>query len=357
MSVQSVSLYYREGSSDKEYHAQIEPQDGGYVVQFAYGRRGATLQTGTKTNTPVDLDTATRLFMKLVAEKKARGYTEGAAGTPYQHTANETRATGILPQLLNPIDESDLDRLIGDDRWCTQEKHDGRRILVQKQGAAIHGINRKGLLVGLPSPLVVAAHVFAGDFLLDGECIGDHLHVFDLLTLHGEDLRPAGYHQRLTALMNLLASGQQRHLHMVTTAWKKSEKAALLATLRKQNREGIVFKRTDAAYIAGRPDQGGPQLKHKFYATCSAVVAQVNAQRSVELRLLNGTGWVPAGNVTIPPNHPVPRTGEVVEVRYLYAFAESGALYQPVYLGKRGDIAPHDCGVSQLKYKSHDEEA
>lgn len=27
MSVQSVSLYFREGSSDKEYHASIEPAD------------------------------------------------------------------------------------------------------------------------------------------------------------------------------------------------------------------------------------------------------------------------------------------------------------------------------------------
>ena len=356
MTVQSVSLYYREGSSDKEYHVRIEPKDHGHVVNFAYGRRGSTLSTGTKTNAPVDLPTATSLFTKLVNEKKAKGYTEGAAGTPYQHTEKENRATGLLPQLLNPIEESELDRLIDDDRWCAQEKHDGRRILVQKQGAAIHGINRKGLLVGLPSSVVVAAHVFAGDFIMDGESVGEKLHVFDLLTLHGTDLRPTGYHQRLTALMNLLASGQQRHIQFVPTAWKKSEKAALLATLRKRNREGMVFKRTDAPYVAGCPDSGGPQLKHKFYAMCSAVVAKVNVQRSVELRLLNGSGWVPAGNVTIPANHRVPGVGEVVEVRYLYAFAESGALFQPVYLGVRDDVAPHDCGVSQLKYKAGEAE-
>ena len=256
MSVQSVSLYYREGSSDKEYHASIEAKDGGYAVNFAYGRRGSTLSTGTKTNAPVDLQTATKIFDKLVAEKKAKGYTEGAAGTPYQHTEQENRATNILPQLLNPIDESEVNALLGDDNWCAQEKHDGRRILVQKQGAAIHGINRKGLLVGLPSPVVVAAHVFQGDFILDGESVGEKLHVFDLLTLHGEDLRPLGYHRRLTALMNLLASGQQRPIQLVSTAWKKSEKGALLATLRKQNKEGLVFKRTDAPYVAGRPNSG-----------------------------------------------------------------------------------------------------
>ena len=35
----------------------------------------------------------------------------------------------------------------------------------------------------------------------------------------------------------------------------------------------------------------------------------------------------------------------------------SGALFQPVYLGRRNDVAPHDCGVSQLKYKAVEEEA
>ena len=50
-----VTLYYREGSSDKVYQAAIEPAGDGFVVNFAYGRRGATLTTGTKTSSPVDL--------------------------------------------------------------------------------------------------------------------------------------------------------------------------------------------------------------------------------------------------------------------------------------------------------------
>ena len=48
-----VSLYYREGGSDKVYQAAIEPKEGGYVVNFAYGRRGSTLTSGTKTSAPV----------------------------------------------------------------------------------------------------------------------------------------------------------------------------------------------------------------------------------------------------------------------------------------------------------------
>jgi len=64
-----ITLYYREGSSDKVYQASIEPQGEGFVVNFAYGRRGSTLQTGSKTSEPVDYDSAKKLYDKLVREK------------------------------------------------------------------------------------------------------------------------------------------------------------------------------------------------------------------------------------------------------------------------------------------------
>ena len=86
------------------------------------------------------------------------------------------------------------------------------------------------------------------------------------------------------------------------------------------------------------------------------MVAKINDKRSVELRLLNGKGWIPVGNVTIPPNFKVPAVGEVVDIRCLYAFRESNALYQPVYLGPRQDIEQHECVLSQLKYKAEQEE-
>ena len=127
--------------------------------------------------------------------------------------------------------------------------------------------------------------------------------------------------------------------------------------LREENKEGIVFKRIDASYVAGRPNSGGTQLKHKFYATLSALVGAINRQRSIELQLFNDTGLVTAGNVTIPPNHAIPKVGQVVEVRYLYAFKESGCVYQPVFLGVRSDVLQTECLTRQLKFKNTDEEA
>src|SRR5271154_6565052 len=130
--MENITLYFRQGSSDKIYQAAIEAKDGGYVVNFAYGRRGTTLQTGTKTQAPVDYAAAKGIYDKLVKEKTSKGYTAGEDGTPYQHTDKESRDSGLRPQLLNAIDEADVERLVCDDEYCAQEKHDGRCVLTRK---------------------------------------------------------------------------------------------------------------------------------------------------------------------------------------------------------------------------------
>ena len=354
--IDSTTLYYREGTSDKVYQTSIEPSGELFVVNFAFGRRGSTLNTGTKTMSPVDYATAKTIYDKLVREKTGKGYTPGADGTPYQNTDNEQRSTGLLPQLLNPIDENVVRQLIHDNEHCMQEKFDGKRVLLRKQNGEITGINRKGLTIGLPSSIITSAGRLSGDFILDGECVGDVLHVFDLLESGGEDQRKNPYKRRLAALVNVLSSEQAPHLELVATAHKPKEKARMWDQLREANKEGVVFKRLTAPYTPGRPNSGGAQLKYKFYATLSAVVAKVNPQRSVEIRLLDKEGWQPAGNVTIPANQKVPAVGAVLDVRYLYAYRESGCLYQPTFLGVRQDVEAHECVASQLKFKSGDED-
>ena len=348
----STSLYYREGSSDKEYHVRLEPKDNGFVVNFAYGRRGSTLTTGTKTSAPVYHDAALMIFDKLVKEKKAKGYTEGENDTPYQHS--EKTVSGLQPQLLNAIDEEQVARLVSDPNWVMQEKQDGRRLLLRKTGNVVEGINKLGLVVGVPEPIVQTALEIKGDFILDGEAIGDRLHAFDLLSRNGNDLRGHSCRNRYIALINLLASGLPKAITYVSCWTDIQDKANWLNMLKQQKAEGVVFKLWNAPYTAGRPNSGGSQLKYKFVATLSAVVAKLNQQRSVALRLLNHEGWQPVGNVTIPANHSVPPVGAVVEVRYLYAVPD-GSLHQPVYLGERSDVEPHECVASQLKFKATEE--
>ena len=353
-----ITLYYSQGSSDKVYQAAIEPKDGGFVVNFAYGRRGNTLQSGSKTTQPVEYAAARKIYDKLVAEKTAKGYTPGESGTPYQQTDLQARATGVLPQLLNPID--DAETLMTDDQWWMQEKFDGKRILIRKSGPEITGINRKGLTVALPETVVQQARQVSADgFLIDGESVGDVYYTFDLLELAGKDLRQQPYSQRLRMLTSLGFSDPNAAIRPVTTTIGTKQKRQMLAQLQKQNREGAVFKRHDAPYSPGRPASGGNQLKLKFYSTASCIVAAVNrGKRSVAIELCDGDQRVAVGNVTIPPGRPVPKPGEIIEARYLYAYP-GGSLFQPVFLGRRDDLAAAECKLAQLKFRAgaEDDEA
>jgi len=351
-----VTLYYREGRSDKVYQLAMEPEEAGYVVTFAYGGRGSTLNTGTKTELPVDYPEAKVLFDKLVRGKLAKGYTFGPAGVPYRQTEREGRYTGLLPQLLNPIDEEQTACLLTNDLWGAQEKLDGRRVLIEKAGDKLVAVNRKGLAIGLPVLLLLELSRLPGEFTLDGECVGERYHVFDLLALKGEDLRPLPLNRRLVALATLLTQIRHVAVVLVPTAYTTPDKQRLYDQLKAAGKEGIVLKLLDAPYAPGRPNSGGPALKHKFTATLSAVVSKLNEQRSVEFRLLDEDGWQVAGNVTIPPNHDLPEVGQVIDIEYLYAHVESGVLLQPVYLGVRTDLDQSECTVDQLKFKP-DEEA
>lgn len=350
--IQSASLFYREGSSDKVYHAAIEAKDDGYIVSFSYGRRGSTLSTGAKTDDPLPLETATRVFDKLVKSKLAKGYQYSEQpGTAYQQSGGEGQDSGVRCQLLNAVEEADLQVLLTNRSHCLQEKFDGRRMLIRKRGGTVTGINRRGLVIAIPEPIRAEAAAIPHDFLIDGEAVGERLHAFDLLELDGADQRSVRYLDRVVRLQTLLP-GKSPVIRPVDTYLAPSDKLRVFEELKANHSEGVVLKENGAPYSPGRPNSGGPQLKFKFVESASFVVTGINARRSVSLGLYDGDTLVPAGNVTIPPNHRIPETGEVCEVRYLYAFKESGSIYQPVYIGRRDDIPPSECVVEQLKYKN-----
>src|SRR4051812_8738204 len=120
--MEQIARYYRQGSSDKVYQARIEKQEDGYGVSFAYGRRGATLATGSKTPSPVSREEAKRIFDRLVTEKTAKGYTPGVDGTPYEQTDKAAVITGIQCQLLNSVGADRIEELLADPAWWLQEK-------------------------------------------------------------------------------------------------------------------------------------------------------------------------------------------------------------------------------------------
>ncbi|GAK56202.1 ATP-dependent DNA ligase [Candidatus Vecturithrix granuli] len=348
MTSEHITLYFKQGGSDKVYNASLEEvKDNRFVVNFAYGRRGATLTTGTKTNTPLDYDSAKKIYAKLVKSKTSKGYVPGAEGPQYVHTDADTRDTGVQCQLLNFIEEAEAERLIKAPDWWAQEKYDGKRMLLRKT-ETVTAINRQGLSVDAPDAIITSAGSIDQSYLVDGEAVGDTLFVFDLLAIDGTDLRSAPYGQRL-AQLEILGFGEA--VVVAETAKTPREKQQFYDRLRASGAEGIVFKQHVAPYTTGRPNSGGTQVKFKFYATASVVVTQINAKRSVAVAVLDGEQSIEIGNVTIPPNKDIPAVNAIIEVRYLYAYP-GGSLYQPTYLGPRDDLHVQDCVIAQLKYKS-----
>lgn len=355
MKPESTVLYFREGTSDKEYHAILAAMGAGWVVKYAHGRRGGTLNTGTKTGSPVEYAEAKKIYDRLVSEKTKKGYTPSESGVAYTGTVSELRDTGFRPQLLNDIEESEAERYITDDRYLAQEKHDGRRRGLVKKDEKADGANKKGLSVGIPEALEKEVLGLQGDNTIDGEDLGEIVQVFDMLKVGGADIRAEGYQDRYKRLKTLITSGKCRLMRVVETAWTTEEKRALFERLKKEGAEGIVFKLKDAPYTPGCPASGGPQLKCKFYASTAFIVSKANkGKRSVAIVMISSGAEVPVGNVTIPSNKDIPAENAIVEVKYLYAYRKDtggGTLYQPVYIGPRDDVDREECDVKKLKFK------
>jgi bifunctional non-homologous end joining protein LigD len=185
--------------------------------------------------------------------------------------------------------------------------------------------------------------------ILDCESLGESLVIFDLLSEGGTDLRVKDCETRLGLLDFLAPPPHGSCLAYIQTARTEAEKRDALVLLLDGGAEGVVFKRRDASYSAGRPSSGGPGLKWKFTVSATVRVSKINAKRSVNMAMADGTA---VGSVTIPPNHKVPAVGDLIEVVYLYAH-RGGSLAQPVYKSVREDADGADT-TDSLQFKGEE---
>lgn len=355
--IQKVSLFFKDGSSDKEYNAQLIQSDSGYLVNFQYGRRGSTLTSGSKTPAAVSLEAATKIYNKLIAEKTGKGYKPGndSGSGNFTTVTTSTKDIVFVPQLLNPIDESEIESYLLDDSFGAQEKMNGRHQAFSKTAGKVQVSNKKGQVIGHPDALNKAIRV-SKDLLIDSEAIGETFYAFDLLKANGEDLRGLGFGDRYKVLTSIIKDLDQNVIKLVPLAIGYKEKKALYDKLKAAKKEGIVFKKLNAPHKPGRPASGGDMLKGKFYGELSARVAPGReGKRSIGLELLDSNGdWVNMGNCTIPPNKDIPSVFSIVEIRYLYAH-KGGKLYQPTYKEPRDDVNESECLMTQVKYKPEED--
>jgi len=239
----TVTLYFKQGGSDKVYQAAIEEVDDGFMVNFAYGKRGSALRKGSKTSMPVDRDKAIKLFNGLIKTKKAKGYSEGVDSTPYQSSDLGNKVNGINCQLLNPIEETMAMTLCLNDDYCAQSKHDGERRLIERKEDDVQGINRKGLYIALSSVLVDSAKCLnSNDFIIDGEDMGDVLVAFDMLRYDGNDIRHLPYSERFELLKDMVSLSSDDAIRVTQTANTSEDKRNCSATSKIRTMKALSLK-------------------------------------------------------------------------------------------------------------------
>ena len=351
-------FYFQDERSDKEYIINLTASGDGYVVNCHYGKRGGTHALATKTKSPVSYDIALKAYEKAVRERIQKGYTLGEGGVQFEGVENASEFKNLLPQLLNPITEDQIEYYIQSDEWILQQKHDGHRRGLAALSDEQFSTNRKGFAV--PYPADVAAGLQSLESLqpliIDGELMGSDYAVFDVRLIRGSDITALPYKERLAYLdeiqSNLTAAGI-KNMYVVETAWTTEQKRALYLRMKREGQEGVVAKLLEARYEPGKPASMGSQLKFKFThdVTC-VVISNHKTKSSVGIGLLDAQGEiVNVGNCTIPQKIDLPPVGSLIDVTYLYAYP-GGSLYQPVFKGLRDDVSNDECIMSKLHFKA-----
>ncbi|MCD8405577.1 WGR domain-containing protein [Tenacibaculum dicentrarchi] len=103
--IKQKKLYFSDEKSDKVYEVDLCESQDLFIVNFRYGKRGASLREGTKTVFPVSYEEAEKIFNKLVGSKEKKGYSEANLSekkqveNPKKEEKSTTRKDTILKYL------------------------------------------------------------------------------------------------------------------------------------------------------------------------------------------------------------------------------------------------------------------
>ncbi|WP_371436326.1 hypothetical protein [Polaromonas sp.] len=350
--VRSVTLYKTEGSADKVYGLSIEEAEdtaGLYLLMYMNGRRGSTMRKNRKLEMPVTLDVATAEFNKVEKAKMKDGYTPAQSGQVYTSTPDAGRVSGVRPMLPADLPKGHqahaLKTLLANPDMGMQEKIYGenRGLSITQEG--VKGINKNGLYTDIPACWSEQLTGMAPAVLF-GEQVGDVFHAFDMIEMNGVNHRATPYISRHALLEQKLLGLNSPNIRLVHMTVGSHQKSARLKEIDAANGEGVVFKRLDAPFEAGKNSNS---YRHKFREGMTCFVLACNVQRSVAVGATDpATGkMVSLGNVTIPANHQVPKVNDLVEVAYLYRH-EDGGLMEPTYEGPRSDVSPETVTIAQI---------
>ena len=364
MTVKSIELFFQEGSSDKVYHAQIVKDGDAYTVKCQWGRRGSSLQEGSKA-VRVPLAQAQKKFDSLVREKTGKGYQEitttvqPAAVAPPEGEGSGSKVTGkrarvgVKAQLAEAIDdEGALGKFLANDDIVAQQKLDGERVLVHVNEEMLV-TNREGQKKSLDVSMFSGLSYLPHGTIVDGELLGGQYWLFDVLQFAGDDIKSRGYLERFEILDGEVEPALTGDIRVLPVAVGKKAKQKLHDKLRAANAEGLIFKEREAPYTPGA--RSAAMRKFKFLKSADVVILE-NAGNAYLMAVYDGKKLFEIGKVFAGTTNASRKAldsalarGErpVCEVRYLYA-TDDHQLFQPVFVSPREDKAAKECLRAQL---------
>jgi len=214
------------------------------------------------------------------------------AGSNVEQEPKPHRVKAVAPMLATPGDKASLDT--GDD-WAFEMKWDGIRAIIHVNGSDVRLISRNGNDLTSAYPELVAELtdvVGAESAILDGEIVAldkrsrpdfgllqqrmgltrkheveqamkdvpVHLMLFDVLDLDGKSLLKESYENRREALLSIIADRDKGRVQ-VPPAFDGGFDAALKSS-KDLGLEGLVAKRRESTYSAGRRSRAWIKIKH-----------------------------------------------------------------------------------------------
>lgn len=250
---------------------------------------------------------------------------------------------------LAEIDKLHFLRLSTDPNYGFQEKFNGERRTICRQGTQLQDWNREGER-GKGLPFRVRKALLAQpmkQFVIDVELCGNVVNVLDALVLDDEMTHLEAYEYRERRCHEVF--DETDAVKVVYTARSFEEKARLVIKLSDESAEGVVARDLRKPYKPGKAVQ---HYKYKMWKTLDAVVLGYNLKRdftSVRLGLFDKHGKLRDICGATIKKYDL-RPGMVVEVKYLYGTRDLH-IVQPTLLhdGKpREDKRPEDCTIDQI---------
>lgn len=254
--------------------------------------------------------------------------------------------------LPTDIDEREVEDFLTSDNYCAQTKEDGIHVLASHnvEGRA-DTRNRRGE-PRMDVELAKMIQAWPRETMVDGEKLHEGGFVgFDMLYDAGEDLRAKLYRERLLRLLELAVDSPKNLFRVVETAIGTEAKRALVNRLRKENKEGVIFKDLRSTYTPGRTAWGWSMRRLKFRKSLTAVVLRRpnDTKASFEMFVFDGDKPVNIGSVSAHRFYEQIKPGEsmIAECSYLYA-TPGRKLVQPTLVRFRDDKIASDCLANQL---------